>query len=488
MKKKYLRSKTPLKSKALKSRPFSGCIILRFAYEYAYFEGNNLLDFAQKYQLKGLYDLLTGEYKPKSIQRQVSSISMDKLKQLEDRAKEVKLPPFIVQRSGLKPLRSLSNYWRLDYKNTKQDLTKIAGLFGELQEVDLAYKELLAYDAEVYYRNDPHYAKQLYWDAAPKGIDAKWVWEIEKIEGQGVGLIDLEQGWKLPHQDLSAAHPSLIVHTNADGINGYQGAHGTNTLGVVAAADNAMGIVGIAPSLQYVKLASHYHSGEPGYVADAIGKVLEELHDGKIRKGDVLLLEVQRGDYPVEVDDSDFCAIQLACDLGIVVVEAAGNGGYDLDEWHDSSGCHRLNQAHRFHFEDSGAIIVGAARAEPPAYDEHDRKGSSNFGNRVDCYAWGENVATTGGDGRLSGRDSFTAADDFTTAFGGTSAASAIIAGAAILLQCYYKRKRRRTLSSYEVRFLLSNPSTGTPQGNGMTGHIGVMPDLRKILENPYVL
>lgn len=484
--KKILRSQTPLSSIALKYKPFSSCVIIRLDYDYAYLEGDDLFEFARNYGLRGLSDLLQ-QYKPSSIQRQVNSIPMYKLKELEEKAKNTKRPDFIVQKSAVL-LRSLSTYWRLDYSNTSYKPTALVPLFNQLFEVELAYQELLAHDSTVRYRKNTHYAEQLYWDAAPKGINAKWLWEEYNTEGQGVGFIDLEQGWELPHIDLSAVTPNLIVNSNAHGINGYRGIHGTNTLGVVTAADNNLGVVGIAPSVNYIKLASHYNSmGTTGHVANAIGKVLEEFYDGNIKKGDVLLIEVQRGDkYPVEVDDADFCAIQCACDLGIIVIEAAGNGNHDLDEWRDSFGHPRLNQAHNLHFEDSGAIMVGASKAEPPHYSEHDRIKHSNYGTRVDCYAWGEHVATTGGNGSLSGKHTPTTSDNFTKDFGGTSAASAIIAGAAILIQSYYKNKKLRTLNSYEIRQLLSNPSTGTAQGGLVHGHIGVMPDLRKIIQTPY--
>ncbi|MFK7904338.1 MAG: S8 family serine peptidase [Chitinophagales bacterium] len=483
--KESLHSKTPLSLTALQHKPFSGFVIIRFAYEYAYFEGNSLFDFAQKNDIRGLYDLLQ-KYKPNSIQRQVNSIPMYKLKELEERAKKPKPHNFFVQRSSA-PLRSLSTYWRLDYSNTIYELSNVIASFNSLRDVELAYQELLAHDPTVEYDNDPHHREQLYWDAAPKGINAKWVWETQGIAGEGVGFIDLEQGWELPHADLSRVDSRVIINANAHGVNGYRGTHGTNTLGVVAATDNSTGIVGIAPSVKYIKLASHYYhsSGTTGHVANAIGKVLDEFYDGNVKKGDVLLIEVQRDKYPVEVDDADFCAIQCACNLGLIVIEAAGNGGHDLDEWRDSFKNSRLNQAHNIHFEDSGAIMVGASRAEPPYYSDHDRISHSNYGNRVDCYAWGENVATAGGNGDLSGKNTSTSFDNFTRGFGGTSAASAIIAGAAILLQSYYKLKKIRILDSYEMRQLLSN--TGTAQGDLVEGHIGVMPDLKKIIQMPYL-
>ena len=469
------------RSKVQRNEKLSGFIILRFAFKYAYHEGIDLYGFAKKHNLRKLHDLLSGKYRPRGASKQVDTISLQKLKTLEGAAWESKLPPLIAQRSGLKPRRSLSCYWRLDYRKTNHDLNTITQLFEELEEIDIAYQELEAEDpnprVEVKPLDDPQYVIQSYCEAAPIGIDAKWVWNQHKIAGQGVGFIDLERAWALPHEDLLAANPTLIVNENFYTINPPKGNHGTSTLGVVAAVDNQKGVIGIASSVEYVKLASHYRSGTHGQVANAIGKVLDEFYDGKVKVGDVLLLEVTKGGYPTEIDDVDFCAIQQACDLGLIVVEAAGNGKHNLNEWRDKTyGYHMLNRNKTYEFEDSGAIVVGAARAERSSkYMEHSRLPFSCYGNRVDCYAWGENVLTT------------TAGSKKYNMYNGTSAASAIIAGAAILLQSYYKEKQRRVLSSYEMRYLLSDPATGTLQGNSRQGHIGVMPDLKRIIQNPLI-
>jgi hypothetical protein len=121
--------------------------------------------------------------------------------------------------------------------------------------------------------------------------------------------------------------------------------------------------------------------------------------------------------------------------------------------------------------------MVGAAQSPLP----HDRANFSNFGTRIDCYGWGENVATAGyGDLTPPGT-----ADNntYTAVFSGTSSASPIIAGAALIVQGSYEAASGTRLSPTQMRTLLSNPTTGTPQGTNVAGNIGVMPDLQAIIQ-----
>src|SRR5262249_52764683 len=57
-------------------------------------------------------------------------------------------------------------------------------------------------------------------------------------EGQGIGVVDLEQGWRLSHEDLAARAPTPISGVNHDGSRGYMDNYGTAVLGDIAADDN----------------------------------------------------------------------------------------------------------------------------------------------------------------------------------------------------------------------------------------------------------
>lgn len=192
--------------------------------------------------------------------------------------------------------------------------------------------------------------------------------------------------------------------------------------------------------------------------------------------GDVLLLEAQEFDpvsgayyWPVEVSDANYEAIRMATALGITVVEAGCNGAYDLDAYVNAAGKAIFNRSSP-DFRDSGAIMVGAASSTLPHY----RMYFSNYGSRVDVFAWGENVDTTSTD--YTGTDN----DEYTSWFNGTSSASPIISGAALILQGLAEKGRGKRLPPKELRNLLQ--IEGTKSQDPAFDRIGVMPNLKAII------
>jgi serine protease len=267
--------------------------------------------------------------------------------------------------------------------------------------------------------DDPRSVNQGYLDAAPNGIDARFAWGIAGGDGAGVGFVDMEQGWNLNHEDLSAAGITII-----SGINHGFFFHGTSVLGEVLMVDNTLGGVGIAPSASG-RVISQWRTAASYNTADAILDAVAHM-----AFGDVLLLEAQEYDpvggayfWPVEIVDGNYDAIRLATALGIVVVEAGCNGSYDLDPYTNLTG-KKIFDRTSADFRDSGAIMVGAGSSASP----HTRLGFSNHGNRIDCYAWGENIDTTTTDAAGTNNTLYT------TGFNGTSGASPIVVGAALLV------------------------------------------------------
>lgn len=442
---------------------YSGFVIVRLANHLAGGDTDDLMAVAKKHKLHGLAALI-GEYDLHTTRRVVRSQNTSKLLELERRAMQTHLPP----------LHSLTSYWRIDVRDKPERMDEILKRLNGLYEIEYAYREFAATDPLVDASNDTYAGDQDYLDAAPTGVDARWAWTQPDSEGTGIGIVDLEQGWHPNHEDLVNKTPTLIYGDNRDGVGTYVGYHGTAVLGEIVATDNALGVVGMAPSVTSVRMVSHYDAGTDTalHVADAILAAVPQM-----APGDVLLLEVQRSFRPTEIDDADFDAIRLACALGIIVVEAAGNGGEDLDAYTNAGGDAILNRGSA-DFRESGAIMVGACESALP----HDRWQFSNFGSRIDCFGWGENVVTCGyGDLDDGGGDNDRA---YTDTFQGTSSASPMIVGCAAILQGKYEATTGTRLSPGQMRALLTDPATGTAQGPGRAGAIGVMPNLRQIIED----
>ena len=166
---------------------------------------------------------------------------------------------------------------------------------------------------------------------------------------------------------------------------------------------------------------------------------------------------------PSPIEPIDFWAIHDAIEYWVTVITGAGNGSTnleDLDTIASGSGRNYINFANadtgtRINgrlVENSGAIVVGATEGSnklPTTW--------TNCGDRIDLFAWGQGVVTTGynpspptspetdqdwmssmspSPARPQQIDSY-----FVNTFGGTSSAAAMVAGAAALVQSYAKQR-----------------------------------------------
>ena len=339
------------------------------------------------------------------------------------------------------------------------DIDSMASTLRSWALVELAYNEPRPYspggvNPGMYALN----ASQGYEDAAPVGIDARCAWNIPGGDGHGQAVIDMEVGWTLNHHDFVAHHPALLFGAIEDADR----SHGTSVLGFVCAVGNNSGIVGIAPNVQAVNVVSYKAdpSSQPSAatIPDAIAQAV--LH---LAVGNVLLLEVELNFLPCESDPACFAAIRLATAAGIAVVEAAGNGNQNLDQFVDALHHPILLRAPgNPWFTDSLAIMVASSTTTVP----HARRASSNHGSRIDCYAWGDSVQTCSS-ANAGDTGSHTVAPEFMD----TSAAAAIIAGAALSVQ---GMREAAGLARFDPADLRAALQKGTPSSDP----IGVMPDL----------
>jgi subtilisin family serine protease len=357
------------------------------------------------------------------------------------------------------------------------DIVDVLDFLCNSRHVELCYAQPAVTPPPGLYAGEEPVSLQGYLGPAPTGIDARYAWTVKGGDGRGkVRFIDIERGWLLQHQAFNARTLPCT------GINDsrYE-EHGIAVLGVIMMQPNLSGCTGITPAVTGHVISEWRPNGSHN-VADAILAAIDQLSFG-----DVLLLESQVYCYgkddtawPAETEEAVWQMIRLATALGIIVIEPAGNGSFtkggNLDQFTDAHQKRILN-CDTPSVRDSGAIMVAAASSSP----NHSRLWYSNYGSRVNCFAWGQDVLTAGSHPGSSGM----VTNAYTHKFGGTSSAAAIVAGVAIAVQSIAEAHGIKRFGATQMRSLLASQCYGTPSAKGSKyDQVGVMPDLKKIIEH----
>jgi hypothetical protein len=312
---------------------------------------------------------------------------------------------------------------------------------------------------------------QRYATAAPAGIGASALAARAGGHGEQAKIIDVEYSWNQEHEDLAkAAQPGALI-VNGTPYDPYASTnHGTAVLGELIGTANEFGVTGLAAASSIGMVNAYSTSGYT--LPNAI-----DLARRNLAPGDVLLLEQQATGVsgsgtepaayvPVEYVPAVYDAIKLATQSGIIVVEAAGNGGVDLDGSPYAQPFPRGEP-------DSGAIVVGAGSGDSSCSGTvNSRLSLSTYGSRVNLQGWGRCVTTTGYGVLWDGGPNAL----YTSGFNGTSSASSIVAAAAALYSSVFRAETGTAPSPLHVRSRLV--ATGTPQGTATTGRIGPLPNL----------
>ena len=310
-------------------------------------------------------------------------------------------------------------------------------------------------------------AAQSYTASAPVGIGTAALVGVPGADGSGTRLVDIEYEWRLDHEDLELGSEAALATGTAQNPFPDQGDHGNAVLGILASRTNGYGVSGIAPAAQ-VRVAASYTAERFWDVGYAIEKALEVSS-----AGDLILIEQQIcvcgascgggsqvGAGPVEWFGPWRAVISTASALGVIVVEAAGNGGVDLD----AAGCNGVFDRAQ---GDTGALIVAAGSASA-----HAPLSYSTYGSRVDLQGIAEGLTTLGGGGLFDPGD---VRQRYQSSFGGSSGASAMVAGVILSVQGLRIAQGLPPLEPRVVRELLVQ--TGTPQ-SADPRTIGPLPDL----------
>ena len=195
---------------------------------------------------------------------------------------------------------------------------------------------------------------------APFGVDAIYAWQIAGGAGDGARVGDIEQGWRLDHDELLTAkitRRSVFGSPTAKEID-----HGTGVAGIVVGADNGVGTIGIVPEAELDLFSQTRANGIPNF-AGAISVAAATL-----TAGDVLLLEEAQSFFKGGKDPRHAGRVPSAgagpdssCGQARYYRDrTGGNANIDLDAFPFLA--HTRPESPAF----SGAIVVGGATDTGP--------------------------------------------------------------------------------------------------------------------------
>lgn len=158
----------------------------------------------------------------------------------------------------------------------------------------------------------------------PYGVNmvaAPRIWTVGRGKTIKVGVIDT--GIESEHPELRDSYKGGYDFVDDDEIPNDESGHGTHVAGTIAAADNEVGVVGVAPEVEIYSLKVLGGADGTGLSSDVI-RALDWAIEHKLHIVN-LSLGSERGSVLEEM------AMQRLADAGIIAVAAAGNGYRGLD-------------------------------------------------------------------------------------------------------------------------------------------------------------
>ncbi|NNV07364.1 S8 family serine peptidase [Geobacillus sp. C56-T2] len=187
------------------------------------------------------------------------------------------------------------------------DLSELAAKLVKLPEIESVEPNYVI--ERNYTPGDPGYRHQ--WHL--KKINAPKAWSVTKGSGQ-ITVAVVDDGVQISHPDLAGkiVSPYNVV-TGTRSVP--PGKHGTHVAGIIAAAINKKGVVGVAPNVKIMPVNVFEGDGATSYdVAYGIVYATEQGAN---------VINLSLGSY--ETTEYEAAAVQYAVSKGVILVAAAGN-------------------------------------------------------------------------------------------------------------------------------------------------------------------
>lgn len=318
-----------------------------------------------------------------------------------------------------------------------QDMPSVARQFNTFSSVRFAHPDIqLSRDAQT-----------VPWSmSTTSGVRATTAHDIG-VTGEGVIVAVIDSGADLDHEDLASQlwtpeNNTCIIYgevivggcphggydfANNDNRPQDDNEHGTHVAGIIAAADNSVGVVGVAPNAQLMILKALDSTGYASYttIVDAIQFAIDNSAE---------IINLSLGSmHDAQVPQDLLDVIHAAEDAGILVVAATGNNASPVP-YLPSQFDTVLSV---------GAIQQTLTQFNPETSYDTRLAYFSNWG-KVDLVAPGMRINSTTVDGGYSG-DSWE----------GTSMAAPAVSGIAALLLSVHPE-----LTPIDLRFILKTSAT----------------------------
>jgi Subtilase family len=301
----------------------------------------------------------------------------------------------------------------------------------------------------------------------------------DTIKGNGIKLIDVEKSWLPNHTEYTIPSSNIIGLISTAAQNKK---HGSMVLGILKGTRDIRNFSGIAHDANIFLASENYN------IVNAINSAIDISTgpaSGPLELGNVILLEMQiltniydkskskmgkKSNFPLDYSKTINSLLKQADCLNTIIIEAAGNGSVNLDNYFFDSSSSLIK---------TNALMVGSTNFTTPLpTPPQTQKGNSNYGNIVNTFAWGQNIWTTSYD------DTTNSTDGPYNMFENTSASSAIIAGIATYIQSAYKQRYPgEYITPAQMKALLKN--NNNPIGTYPYVSPFTMPNLSLSILNP---